>query len=133
MNPRWTHITFTVSDLDCSVEFYRKWCGLSVVRDRRAEGGSTVWLSPSDARPDELPTFIMVLMRGTVTDRLDHLGFQCAARAEVDNLAQAAQAQGILAEGPHDSGGVVGYWAIIRDPDGHLVEFTHGQPLRGLL
>jgi hypothetical protein len=31
-----------------------------------------------------------------------------------------------------DVGGVVGYFAMVRDPDGHLVEFTAGQPLRGL-
>lgn len=130
--PSWTHITFTVSDLDRSIEFYRVWCGLSVVRDRRAEGGSTVWLGTRPTTNAELPLFVMVLMRGTVTSKLDHLGFQCESRAEVDNIAHAARTQGILAEGPHDSGGVVGYWVVIRDPDGHLVEFTHGQPLLGL-
>jgi len=27
---------------------------------------------------------------------------------------------------------VVGYFAMVRDPDGHLIEFTFGQPLKGL-
>ena len=44
MAVRWTHITITVGDLDRSVEFYSRVCGLEVVRDRRAEGGSTVWM-----------------------------------------------------------------------------------------
>jgi hypothetical protein len=26
----------------------------------------------------------------------------------------------------------VGYFVIVREPSGHLVEFTHGQPLKGL-
>jgi hypothetical protein len=26
----------------------------------------------------------------------------------------------------------VGYFAMVRDPDGHVVEFTFGQPLKGL-
>jgi hypothetical protein len=35
-------------------------------------------------------------------------------------------------EGPEDAGGVVGMFAVVREPSGHLVEFTYGQPLRGL-
>jgi hypothetical protein len=35
-------------------------------------------------------------------------------------------------EGPTDYGGSVGYFALVREPSGHLVEFTHGQPLKGL-
>ena len=54
MGIRWTHITITVSDLDRSIEFYRSTCGLEVVRDRRLEGGGTVWMGypPGDG---ELP------------------------------------------------------------------------------
>jgi catechol 2,3-dioxygenase-like lactoylglutathione lyase family enzyme len=39
---------------------------------------------------------------------------------------------GAPVEGPTDAGGSVGYFAIVREPSGHLVEFTFGQPLRGL-
>jgi lactoylglutathione lyase len=131
MAVRWTHITITVSDLDRSVEFYRSTCGLEVVRDRRREGGSTVWMGYAPAE-GELPAYVLVLMRGEVTDRLNHFGFQCDTREEVDRRARDAERAGILVEGPTDSGGSVGYWAIVRDPDGHGVEFTHGQPIRGL-
>jgi lactoylglutathione lyase len=128
---RWTHITIMVSQMERSIEFYRSMCGLEVVRDRRREGGGTVWLG---YRPEgaEDPTFVLVLMEGEVTDRLDHFGFQCDSRAEVDRIAREAAASGILVNAPTDSGGSVGYWTIIRDPDGHTVEFTCGQPLRGL-
>jgi catechol 2,3-dioxygenase-like lactoylglutathione lyase family enzyme len=128
---RWTHITIMVSDIERSIEFYRTMCGLQTVRDRRREGGGTVWLGYKPEN-DEEPTFVLVLMKGEVTDRLDHFGFQCDSRAEVDHIAQEAAARGILVSMPVDSGGSVGYWTIIRDPDGHMAEFTFGQPLKGL-
>ncbi|HEX8748905.1 MAG TPA: VOC family protein [Pyrinomonadaceae bacterium] len=128
---RWTHITITVAEMERSIEFYSSVCGLEIVRDRRREGGGTVWLGyePEDG---EDPAFVLVLMQGEVTDRLDHFGFQCDSRAEVDSIAEDASRRGILAFAPTDSGGSVGYWTIIRDPDGHMVEFTCGQPLKGL-
>lgn len=128
---RWTHITITVSSMERSVEFYRSMCGLEIVRDRRREGGGTVWLG---YRPEanEDPSFVLVLMEGEVTDRLDHFGFQCDSRGQVDSIADQARARSILVHAPQDSGGSVGYWTIISDPDGHMVEFTFGQPLKGL-
>jgi catechol 2,3-dioxygenase-like lactoylglutathione lyase family enzyme len=128
---RWTHITITVSRMERSVEFYSTVCGLQVVRDRRREGGGTVWLG-YQPEADQEPQFVLVLMEGEVTDRLDHFGFQCDSRAEVDGIAVAAAARDILVYAPTDSGGSVGYWTIIRDPDGHMVEFTFGQPIKGL-
>jgi lactoylglutathione lyase len=128
---RWTHITITVSHMERSIEFYRDMCGLEVVRDRRREGGGTVWLG-YQAQAGQDPEFVLVLMEGEVTDRLDHFGFQCDSREEVDGVAREAEARGILVDPPSDSGGSVGYWTIIRDPDGHMVEFTFGQPLKGL-
>ena len=128
---RWTHITITVGDCDRSIDFYTNVCGLAVVRDRRRDGGGTVWLGPEPA-PGEDPTFVLVIMPGEVTDRLDHLGFQCESREQVDAVAAEAERRGVLVYPPQDSGGVVGYWTLIRDPDGHQVEFTFGQPLKGL-
>lgn len=120
-----------VSEMERSIEFYRSVCGLQVVRDRRREGGGTVWLGYQPEEGED-PGFVLVLMQGEVTDRLDHFGFQCDSRAEVDRIAEDASGRGILASAPTDSGGSVGYWTIIRDPDGHMVEFTFGQPLKGL-
>ena len=132
MKVRWTHITFAVSDLERSIDFYTRVCGLSVVKDRRLEGGGTVWLGPLP-RTGEAPAFVMVLSAGEVSARLDHLGFQCETREEVDALAAEAASRGALVHPPTDSGGSVGYWAMLRDPDGHHVEFTCGQPLAGLV
>lgn len=128
---RWTHFTLPVSDLAGSIAFFTDVCGLSVVRDRRAEGGSTVWIGP---RPSSgaLPEFVVVLYEGEVREPLDHFGFQCESREEVTELADRARGAGNLVEGPTDVGGSVGYFAMVREPSGHLVEFTYGQPLEGL-
>ena len=128
---RWTHITIMVSDLQRAVEFYGTVCQLQVVRDRRREGGGTVWLGYPPAGGED-PAFVLVLMEGEVTNRMDHFGFQCDSREEVDRIAREAEARGQMVYAPTDSGGSVGYWTILRDPDGHMIEFTFGQPLKGL-
>ena len=131
MSIRWTHITMTVTDLERSIEFYKSFCELAVLRDRRPEGGSTVWLGPETA-PGKYPAFLLVLGKGEVACRMDHLGFQCETREQVDLIAERGRQLDILAEPPTEAGGVVGYFTMLRDPDGHLVEFTHGQPIAGL-
>jgi catechol 2,3-dioxygenase-like lactoylglutathione lyase family enzyme len=132
MPPRWTHITINCSDIDASVEFYTSICGLTIVRDRRQEGRHNVWLGPPMAT-DEDPSFVLVMVQDEVNVRLDHLGFQCESREEVNQIAENAGARNILVDPPTDVGGVVGYFTTIRDPDGHLIEFTFGQPLQGLM
>ena len=129
--PRWTHITINVSNLERSIQFYTSLCGLSIVRDRRPEGRHNVWLGPLPL-PNKDPVFVLVLVQDEVKIRIDHFGFQCESREEVNQIAELATEQNILAEPPQDLGGVVGYFTMVRDPDGHLVEFTAGQPLRGL-
>jgi catechol 2,3-dioxygenase-like lactoylglutathione lyase family enzyme len=130
MAPRWTHVVAKVSELDRSVAFYRRFCALEVVRDGRPKG-HTVWLAPV-ARPPGPPAFVLVLYQTEVDFRLDHLGFQVDARQDVDRIAAEGERLGILAEPPWDGGGDIGYVTMLRDPDGHRVEFTFGQPILGL-
>jgi lactoylglutathione lyase len=130
MPARFTHVVVKVSDLDRSIAFYRRLCGLEVVRDGRP-GGHTVWLGPA-AREGALPSFVLVLYLTPIDFRLDHLGFQCDSREEIDRIAAEAESLGILAEPPFDGGGDIGYVTMLRDPDGHRVEFTFGQPIAGL-
>ena len=131
MAARWTHFTIPVSDLGGSVDFFTKVCGLAVVRDRRLEGGATVWLGPTP-KPGEHPEFVVVITKGLVREPLDHFGFQCDSRDEVTAIADRARNDGTLVEGPTDYGGSVGYFVVVREPSGHLVEFTFGQPIKGL-
>lgn len=128
---KWTHITLPVSDVDGSIKFFTKICGLSVVRDRRREGGSTIWLGP---RPKEGvdPDFVLVITKGTVEKPLDHFGFQCDSLSELEDIARNAEEDGALVTELTFAGGSVGHFCLVREPSGHLVELTYGQPLRGL-
>jgi catechol 2,3-dioxygenase-like lactoylglutathione lyase family enzyme len=130
MSVRLTHVVLKVKDLEKSVAFYHLFGALEVVRDGRPKG-HTVWLAPKRREPGP-PAFVIVLYLTEVDCRIDHVGFQCDSRAEVDRMAAEGEKLGILAEPPVDGGGDIGYVTMVRDPDGHLVEFTYGQPLRGL-
>jgi len=128
---RWTHFTLPVSNLEESIGFFTKVCKLSVVRDRRAEGGKTLWLGPKP-RNGELPEFVLVVAEGDVVEPLDHFGFQCDSIEELNAIADQAKSEGSLVEGPIFAGGSIGHYVVVREPSGHLVEFTFGQPLKGL-
>jgi catechol 2,3-dioxygenase-like lactoylglutathione lyase family enzyme len=120
-----THVALVATDLDRSIPFYERFAGMKIVHRRHeAGGGRVVWLS------DLTRPFVLVLIEGRVETRLggfSHLGVGCASREEVDRLAAAARAAGCLAMGPTDSGEPVGYWAFLRDPDGHHLEISFGQ------
>jgi catechol 2,3-dioxygenase-like lactoylglutathione lyase family enzyme len=116
-----THIALPVTDLDDSAGFYERYARMHVVH--RREG--VLWLS------DKTRPFAIVLIEAeAVTNPLRpmaHLGVACASRDEVDRLADLARAERVLISGPEDSGPPVGYWALLRDPDGHTLEVSHGQ------
>ena len=132
MTISWTHITIGVSEFRRSIRFYENYCDLKIVRDRRdPKGEGTVWLGTETDSPDN-PNFVLVLMKTENFPLVDHMGFQCDSRETVEKIAERAETEGILEYPPTDSGGAVGFWTIIRDPDGHSVEFTYGQPIAGL-
>ena len=85
-----------------------------------------------EPRPGADPDFVVVIALGEIREPLDHFGFQCETREEVADIAERARAAGNLVKGPEDAGGSVGLFVLVREPSGHLVEFTHGQPLKGL-
>ena len=58
---------------------------------------------------------------------INHLGVGCRSRSDVDERAGRAAADGALVLAPRDEGPPVGYWALLRDPDGHNVELSFGQ------
>jgi catechol 2,3-dioxygenase-like lactoylglutathione lyase family enzyme len=115
-----THIALTSSDLDTSIAFWSRYARMQVVH--RREG--VVWLS------DKTRPFVIVLAEAAKVDPLlpfAHLGVGCPSREEVDRLAAMAKDEGRLVGGPLDSGPPVGYWAFIKDPDGHTLEISFGQ------
>ena len=62
-----------------------------------------------------------------------HLGVASDRREEIDRLCNEARREGILLKEPNDWGSPVGYWAYIRDPDGHTLEISYGQTINFLV
>lgn len=60
---------------------------------------------------------------------LAHLGVGCISREQVDELCDQARQAGVLMDEPKDSGYPIGYWAFLRDPDGHTLELSYGQEI----
>ncbi|WP_394836955.1 VOC family protein [Pendulispora rubella] len=126
----WTHVALTTRDLRKSVAFYEQYADMHAVHERKDDGekGTRVaWLT--DARR----AFVLVLIEEPADpgrlSGLTHLGIGCASRELVDQRLARAREEGLHTEGPHDSGYPVGYWAFIRDPDGHNLELSYGQEI----
>lgn len=116
-----THVALPVRSLDASVEFYARYAGMEVVHRRP----DVVWLS------DRSRPFVIVLIEAAEVEHplgpLAHLGVGCESGSEVDRLCELARAEGCLVDDPADYGPPVGYWAFLRDPDGHTLEISFGQ------
>lgn len=125
-----THVALFVRDVARTIDFYTRFAGLHVVHDRVDDGVRVVWLSERREDPD----FVIVAIHLTpsapgVPPRMAHFGYDLPSRAAVDEIAARGRAEGVLEQGPLDAGPIVGYLCMLRDPDGNLVEFSHGQPI----
>ncbi|RJG06783.1 VOC family protein [Noviherbaspirillum cavernae] len=116
-----THVALPAVSLDASIAFYARYASMKVVHQRH----DVVWLS------DLTRAFAIVLIKASSVPHplqpCAHLGVGVASRDEVDRLCALAGEEGCLLREPQDYGPPVGYWALIRDPDGHTLEVAHGQ------
>jgi catechol 2,3-dioxygenase-like lactoylglutathione lyase family enzyme len=116
------HVALMTRNAAASAAFYQEWAGMEVIHERN-DGAHVVWVRlPGQQHgltivmiesPEERP-------RGYV----DHLGFHVTSRTDVDDIATRAKEAGILSDGPSYGGPVVGYFCVIRDPDGNELEFS---------
>jgi catechol 2,3-dioxygenase-like lactoylglutathione lyase family enzyme len=124
-----THIALPVTDLDRSIQFYAVYAQMQVIHRRiDAETGvAVVWLC------DKTRPFVIVLIQTSsvqsVLSPLAHLGVGCPSREFIDALCDRAKQEGLLLQEPKDSGYPIGYWAFLRDPDGHTLELSYGQEI----
>ena len=130
MTAHLTHLALHVRDLEAMEEFYREFCGMAPVHERRDGETRVVWL----AEPGRERDFIIVLLPGgpgrdQAEGDYSHFGFALESRAAVDTIAAKARGAGCLAWPPRKEPYPVGYYCGIRDPDGNFVEFSYGQPL----
>ncbi len=131
MKPALTHVARPCRDIDATIAFYRDLAGLCVVHQREDDGVRVVWLGEHGIDDDFVLVFIESSTLGPITKPhfADHLGYDVAQPKDVDAIALRARDAGVLAEPPTDGGPVVGYYCMVRDPDGNLVEFSHGQSI----
>jgi len=124
-----THIALPVSNVDRSIGFYTQYAGMQVIHRRidATTGVAVVWLS------DYTRPFAIVLIQtptvAPVLSPLAHLGVGCNSREDMHALCDQARQAGILLQEPKDSGYPIGYWAFLRDPDGHTLELSYGQEI----
>ena len=130
--PVLTHVALHCRDFAKSVAFYREYCGLVPVHERRDKetGAAVTWL----AEPGREKEFIFVLVsggpdRGRAERDYSHLGFALESRAAVDAVAERAQRANCLLWPAREEPYPVGYYCGVADPDGNAVEFSYGQPL----
>ncbi len=122
-----THIALCVTNLDKSIQFYAKYANMVVVHERidKDSGSRVIWIS------DKTRAFVIVLFSvkevNIVLAPFSHLGVGCISKKEVDRLCDMAKHEGVLVKEPIDSGYPAGYWAFIKDPDGHTLEVSYGQ------
>jgi catechol-2,3-dioxygenase len=119
------HVAVTVRDIEISGPWYRNLLGTDPILDERTDAGfrHQVWMLDGGtvfgihqhdrAAPDEKFNELRV--------GLDHVGFGCANRAELDNwvrrLGELGIEHGGIVEAPYGSG------LSFRDPDGIALEF----------
>ena len=136
MRPSWTHIALKVKDIDASVAWYERYTHLSLLTSGEDNDGKNAWLG--DKSQAKSP-FILVL--GQFYEGHDpfapaphhplgpfaHMGIEVPTKAEVDDLAARAKAEGCLAFGPLQMPKQIGYICLVTDPDGNNVEFSYDQ------
>jgi catechol 2,3-dioxygenase-like lactoylglutathione lyase family enzyme len=124
-----THIALPVANVERSIAFYTKYAGMSVVHRRIDKTNDTstevVWMT--DKTRPFVVVFIEMQKVEPILSPIAHLGVGCPSREEVDRLCNEARTEGILRDGPCDSGYPIGYWAFISDPDEHTLELSYGQ------
>ena len=130
MQPAFTHCALHVRDLDRSIDFYRSYCGLEIVKQHGQGKGRVAWL----ASPGEEDHFVLVLLGGGPAreqdkDDMTHYGFGVASRDDIDKIAERGRREGLLHWEPRDYDPPTGYLCAVRDPTGYIIEFSHGQPL----
>ena len=130
--PRWTHIALPSSDLDRSVRWYERYTPLVLLSEHADAEGRSAWLSHEGET--ESPFVLVLVMfhreaghRQPIMAPFAHIGIEVPERADVDEIAAAAEADGCLIWRPKDMPPPVGYICALSDPDGNVIEISHDQ------
>ena len=130
--PRWTHLALPCSDIDRSVDWYARFTPLVVLATREDEAGRNAWLCHKGQVDNPFVLVLAMFHRDAgrpqpVLGPFAHIGIEVPRRADVEEIAGRARAEGCLHWEPVDLPPPVGYTCAISDPDGNVVEFSHDQ------
>lgn len=128
MRPTCTHVALYCRDIEASVAFYKRHVGLREVHRRRDDGTTVVWMG-EEARGVPFVLVLLGIKPPAGEGPVAHLGYAIDSRAHVDRAAERGRASGLDVQGPVEAGPIVGYYCMLRDPDGNWIEFSHGQAL----
>ena len=131
-SPRWTHIALPSSDLDASIAWYETFTPLRQLARREDADGQSAWLAHEGQIENP---FVLVLVmfwkdKGRHQPMLApfaHIGIEMPGRADVERIAELGRQAGCLTWEPTDMPDPVGYICAITDPDGNVIEISHGQ------
>jgi lactoylglutathione lyase len=138
--PRLTHVALPCSNLDRTIGFYTSVTPLVVVARNEDENGRGAWLSNPEQSRDP---FVLVVAEFPPEEAGDvgreagrpvpiltpfaHIGIEVPERADVDRIADKGRELGCLRWEPRQMPEHIGYICALEDPDGNVVEFSHGQ------
>ena len=127
--PEWHHLLLKTRDADLSIRFYSEFLGMAAVLDQKDNDGCRwVWM-----RFSENPTapFLVLKEAGGLqkapAPQADTplLCFRLGDLKPVEEMGEKAKKEGCLVEGAHYGGHMKGYYCLVSDPDGNLLEFSY--------
>ena len=133
MASRFTHIALPCRDLEFTIAWYEAHTPMRAFHRRSNDVGEVAWLAAEGSS-----TTLVLTQSFAARDAGEplptlapfaHLGFSVEDPSEVEAIAEAGLRAGCLAWEPAHHQPPVGYLCALSDPDGNLVEFSHGQEL----
>jgi catechol 2,3-dioxygenase-like lactoylglutathione lyase family enzyme len=125
-----THVAVRTSNIEESIDFYRRYAGLHIVHQRGNGATRVAWMSHNEKEPELVIVLLeMPYEKLHEPTPMDHFGFAVDSREEVDRIAALGVEDNRLKWGPAEGGPIVGYFVMVRDPSGNTCEFSFGQPI----
>ncbi|MBD9652628.1 VOC family protein [Ensifer sp. ENS09] len=123
-----THVALWTRDLEAIARFWSSFFGAEVgeiYESRRRSGFRSRFLTLGDGPAFEIMEGPWVEPADPAEERigLAHVALSLGSEQAVDAMAARAEAEGILVAKPRWTGDGF-YEAVVRDPDGNLIEIT---------
>ena len=121
------HVGLSVHDIEASTEWYVRMFDLNVVAEFDEPAPMKVLMTP-DGQAIDLRQDPAVTREGFTQEHvgLDHIGFVCRGRDELDTWQRKLQDEGVPESGVVES--PFGWHVNFRDPDGIPLEFFLPRP-----